>query len=224
MSELRVGLIPARAGSRGLTGKNMKTLGGKPLLAWTIESALQAGIFNEIWVSSDSDEILQVAMDFGVSAHLRSKETSSDSAPASAVVREFLSFRELTDQDLICYLQPTSPFRSSKSIVAAFDLQEKTEGSVVGVRPVRDHPQKLVILNEFDVLQAPSFVHSSPTANRQELGDFFYPNGSVYLFTVEDFQVWSDIPIFGSCPLVMSELESLDIDSGFDFEICERFA
>lgn len=121
-----IGLITARKGSKRLPGKNMMLLGGKPLIQWTIEAALESKL-DVVAVSTDSGEIIDLCHDFGVGVRLRPLELCQDDTPHWAVV-EYHFF----DSNVIL-LQPTSPFRTSEDINNAIKISEEKHGSVVSI-------------------------------------------------------------------------------------------
>ena len=128
-------IIPARAGSKRLPGKNMIDLGGRPLIAWTIEAAKKSGIFEHIFVSSDSGQIIKMAIPFGVGVHVRPPHWATGEASMLPVwVTDFLN--GIPWHGATMFLQPTSPFRTSEDVVAAWEVyRASTIKSLVSVRP-----------------------------------------------------------------------------------------
>src|SRR5688500_9327671 len=112
-------LIPARGGSKGLPGKNTRALRGKPLIAWTIDAARQAGIFDRVLVSTDSSEIADVARRYGALVPFtRPAEIAADETPMRDVIRHTLVAETAAglEPEIIVLLQPTSPLRSAEDI------------------------------------------------------------------------------------------------------------
>jgi CMP-N-acetylneuraminic acid synthetase len=219
-----VALIPARGGSKGIPGKNMKEIRGKTLVRMTIEAAQESKVFDEIWVSSDESKILQHALGFGVGTHLRSNDASSDVATANDAVSDFLNSETKGPLTTLCYLQPTSPFRTGKSIRAAIELhRSKNFSPVIGVKYATELPEKLFIRLENGNLR--SFLHGETSnINRQETPEYLYPNGSIYVFRIHDFHSADKFPIIGAVPFLMNQLESLDIDSYEDLLIARKLS
>ena len=117
-------IIPARSGSKGLVDKNIKLLDGKPLIAYSIEAALQSGVFDMVMVSTDSEKYAEIAWNYGAQVpFLRSAETSSDTASSWDAVAEVIeNYRKLgTVFDTFMLLQPTSPLRTAQNIREAYD-------------------------------------------------------------------------------------------------------
>ena len=132
-----IAIIPARSGSKGLKDKNIKELCGKPLFAYSIEAALKSSCFDEVMVSTDSEKYAEIARRYGASVpFLRSVSTSSDIASSWDMVDEVLAgYRDLGREfETFCLLQPTSPLRTAKDIIAAYKLyNDKASFSVVSV-------------------------------------------------------------------------------------------
>lgn len=130
----------------------------------------------------------------------------------------------LRPQDVIVYLQPTSPFRSHAHVDGALDLLlEENAGCVVGVKAATEHPAKLLVRRD-DGLLYPGFLDADTSGNRQDLQNFYYPNGSIYAFTVESFHRAGGFPIDGSLPYLMGPRDSIDIDVADDLEIARGVA
>ena len=131
-----IAIIPARSGSKGLVDKNIKELQGKPLIAYSIEAALQSGFFDEVMVSTDSDVYAYIAKEWGAQVpFLRSAEMASDSAGSWDTVREVLDrYKALGKEfDTVCLLQPTSPLRTQEDIRNAYQIyQNKNAKAVIG--------------------------------------------------------------------------------------------
>ena len=117
---MKIAIIPARGGSKRLPGKNIKLLGGKPLIAWTIEAAIKSNIFDHIFVSTDSEEIASVSRDYGAKVpFLRPAELASDTATTNDVVTHLVEWFEKEynkEVTTVAILQPTSPLRNAQHI------------------------------------------------------------------------------------------------------------
>ena len=220
-----LGLIPARAGSKGVSKKNMRLVGSQTLLERAVASALRSNSLDQLWVSSDSSEILEIATAKGVFAHLRSSETASDEATAAQVIEEFIAHLRADLKDVIVYLQPTSPFRTSTSIEESVQLFfDQGQLPVVSVTPMKQHPAKALRLLTNGRVGPAALDGQVPGANRQILPEYLYPNGAIYVFTVADFLASKDVPLSGAVPYLMSQIESMDIDTETDLFISERLS
>ena len=128
----KICIIPARAGSKRIKNKNLKEMAGKPLIAWTIECAIDSGMFDEIILSTDSEEILDVGSAYGLpEVGLRPSSLSGDYATAADVIGHYVS---KNDGSRLCYLQPTSPLRTSGDVISSYNLMENNNAySVISV-------------------------------------------------------------------------------------------
>lgn len=216
-----IAIIPARSGSKGLKDKNIKLLNGKPLMAYTIEAALQSKKFSTVMVSTDSEQYAQIAREWGAEVpFLRLAESSSDIASSWSVVREVLSmYKDLHQEfDCLALLQPTTPLREASEIVAGFKLmEEKQAGAVVSVCEA-EHSLTL-----YNTLPADhSFVGflTSPEQYARQMGDTYYRlNGALYISRVDHFQSHQSIYDENCYALIMPQEHSIDIDSQFDFSL-----
>ena len=183
-------IIPARGGSKGVPNKNIKSLGGKPLLWYTFESARISGLFNEIVLSTDSEEIAEIGKSIGLHVPFpRPAEFSSDQSKSIDVVNhclEELEKREL-NYDAVFLLQPTSPFREPNSLLKALNILEtKNADSLVSVRRVPHHfnPHWLFEADENNLLKIAT-GETELISRRQDLPDAFYRDGQIYLTKVD---------------------------------------
>ena len=138
----RIAVIPARSGSKGLKDKNIKELNGKPLIAYSIECANNSGMFDKVFVSTDSQKYADIAIRYGADASfLRSEENSGDTAGSWDVVREVVErLKEQGEEyDEIMLLQATSPLRNSDDIVNAINLLHERKGNAVVSLTECDH-------------------------------------------------------------------------------------
>lgn len=136
-----IALVPAKGYSERLTRKNLRPLGGRPLLAWTVEVAQAAGIFSAVWVSSESDEVLDLARDLGANALLRPGELAQPDATVSDVILH--TRRALEHSGPITVLVPSSPFRSAFRLTAAWDKFRllPRAGALISLRPLEHPPE-----------------------------------------------------------------------------------
>lgn len=215
-------IIPARGGSKRLPGKNIKLLDGRPLIAWTVEAALQSKVFVETIVSTDDPAIAQVAQRFG--AHvpgLRPAHLATDTAGSVDVVLQVLEDYEAAQGavDGVMLLQPTSPFRSVQSIRQAVSLFEgSNRRSVVSVSTAAAHPAWSFRL-EGDSLE-PFLGWEALTSRSQDLQPAYALNGSIYLISPDALRQEKRFVGPGVLPLVIAEpIESLDIDTPDDWAL-----
>jgi CMP-N,N'-diacetyllegionaminic acid synthase len=217
-----IAIIPARSGSKGLKDKNIKLLNGKPLIAYTIEAAIMSGMFDEVFVSTDSERYAEIAMEYGANVpFLRSEAQSSDITSSWDVVSEVLKrFRKLgNDFDIFALLQPTSPLRTSNDIVAAFKIMSKRQANaVVAVCEVDHSPLWCNSLPEDGSLCG--FLDKElVTKSRQQLKTFFRINGALYIVNASYFNSANNIYEEKCYAYVMEKSKSIDIDDQIDFDI-----
>lgn len=220
-----IALIPAREGSKGVVRKNMRTIAGTPLIAFTIQAALNSRFVDQVYLSSDSDEILAFGKNSGVRLIHRPSEFASDTASAIDVVKHFLGeipSQLVEENPYILYLQPTSPLRSAKHIdMAMQQMMDQSAHTLVSVVEMAKSPYKSFLIDIDGRLQS-IFDEKMSNACRQELPKAYIPNGAIYVFRVSDFLERNGFPSNGGIPFVMSEADSLDIDTEEDIEYLVR--
>jgi len=218
-------IIPARGGSKGISGKNIRPLCGRPLIAWTIEAARQSNSLSQIIVSTDDSEIAHIAQAWGAEVpFLRPAELARDDTPGFATVLHTIEWIETTFQyqpDLIILLQPTSPLRTAQDIQAAIRLHyEKGADSVVSICPVHQHPFWMKQLDEEGRMR--DFIAQiQPVSNRQDLSSVYALNGAIYLArrdVLKQRKTWYTERTYG---YVMPAERSLDIDTLWDWRLVE---
>jgi len=221
-----LGVIPARGGSKGVPRKNIRALGGKPLIAYTIEAAAASKRPTRTIVSTEDEEIARVAREVGGDVpFVRPAKLSTDEAKAIPVIQHALSAVEEqengTPYDGVMMLQPTTPFRTSEDIDAAVDLLETTGAdSVISVVDVGGHHPARMKYIEGNRLIDPPFCEEYENQPRQELSPMYIRNGAIYLtrreilqsgsFKGRDCRAWA-----------MPAERSINIDTMLDFKYAE---
>jgi len=215
-------IIPARGGSKGLPGKNIKLLGGVPLICHTIKAALDSNLIDRVIVSTENDEIASIAKNCGAEVpFMRSIDLASDT---SMVMDSYLQVVDMITKEnskpieSFVALLPTVPLRTSKDIDKAIQIfNDKNANSVISVveasTPVYWHRSisKEGILENF----LPEF---NALKNRQELKKTYLPNGAVYVFRTEVLRSTREYYTSKTYPYIMPKERSADIDDNFDFE------
>ncbi|MCR4419327.1 MAG: acylneuraminate cytidylyltransferase family protein [Clostridia bacterium] len=222
-----LGLIPARAGSKGLPGKNLRRLAGKPLIVHTIEAALGSGVLDYLLVSTDSSEIASVAAAAGAAVpFLRPAHLATDEAKGIAVVHHAMAWCESAGMRFswVMVLQPTSPLRSPEDIRNACSLMvERQAEAVVSVCEVDHHPWLSNTLPEDGCMDG--FLRPEVrSANRQELPKYYRLNGAIYLADwgfIRSREHWYGPRTYA---YVMPKERSVDIDDAVDFALAEVLA
>lgn len=213
-------IIPARGGSKGIPRKNIKLLAGKPLIAWTIEEAKKSKYIDRLILSSEDDEIIRVAKEWGCEVpFVRPKELAEDDTPGiEPVLHVINTLPEI--YDYVCLLQPTSPLRKGSDIDRAMAMCIKNNSnSCVSVTEVTEHPYLMYTTNE-DKL-SPLFPNMDIN-RRQDLPKIFKLNGAIYFAAVN--QVLNEKRLVNDKTLgyVMAKEFSIDIDNNIDFELCNN--
>ena len=216
-------VIPARSGSKGLRDKNIRNLCGKPLMAYTVEAALKSGEFDEVMVSTDSEQYAAIARKCGANVpFLRSAETASDTASSWDMVDEVLArYAAIGNSfDTFCLLQPTSPLRTKEDIQGAYNLfREKARFAVVSVCETEHSPLWCGQLPDDGELNG--FLNMENMKRRQDAGKFYRLNGAIYIVDTERFKCEKHLYRKGSYAFIMEQKHSIDIDTELDFRIAE---
>ena len=217
-------VIPARGGSKGVPGKNIKDLNGKPLIAYTIEAAVSSGIFERTIVSTDSREIADVAVSYGAEVpFLRPADISGDLVSSDDVILHALAYFEQHGAlyKEVCKLQPTSPMRNGKHLQEAYRLFcERRADFLVSVCECEHSPLWAGTIG--DDLSLDDFIsEEAKRACRQDLPIYYRLNGAIYMGKVEQFCVNQSFLGKNSVAYIMSQEDSVDIDSQLDFELAK---
>ncbi len=221
----RIAIIPARSGSKGFKDKNIYPLMGKPLIAYTIERALESKRFEKVFVSTDSPKYADISIRYGADASfLRSEENSSDTAGSWDVVREVIEHFERNGirYDDIMLLQATSPLRSVEDIVGAVQMMnEKQAESVVSITEMEHSPLWSDVLPE-DCCMDHFAENEYIDMPRQLIPKYYRQNGAIYLITRKELD---RTPMFrkNAYGYVMPKERSVDIDDRIDFLIAETY-
>lgn len=218
-----VAIVPARAGSKRLPGKNMLPLAGKPLVQWTLDAAIQSGVIDLTLVTSDDKGVLDVAHDQGLMAVPRPLELATDTATTINVVLHALHHLEsqgYTAQRVIL-LQPTSPLRTAADIKAAVTRMDQTGAtSVVSVCAMGHSPLWANTLPDDGSMDdfLPADLHGKRS---QDLPTYYRLNGAVYLTTVQALRNQNSFFASPCFALIMDRQHSTDIDTADDLAFAE---
>ena len=216
-------IIPARSGSKGVKDKNIRLLGGKPLMAWSIEAALGSGKFDEVMVSTDSERYAAIAREHGASVpFLRSAVTASDTASSNDMISEVLEEYQKRGRefDTYCLLQPTSPLRTAEDIRRAYALYEQKKAlAVVSVCEAEHTPLWCGQLPP--TLELEGFLPRAEAQRRQDIQKFYRLNGAIYIVDTRKFKTDPFPYQKGGYAYVMDRERSVDIDTELDFRLAE---
>jgi CMP-N,N'-diacetyllegionaminic acid synthase len=214
-------LIPARGGSKGVPGKNVRPAGGKPLVAWTVEAAKASRYVDRVILSSDDAAIAEAAAKFGCEVpFVRPAELATDKADSMSVVRHALG--ALPERyDLLLLLQPTSPLRTAADIDAALEqcLQGETQTCVSVCEP--DKSPYWMMTMPADRTVQPLFPPEQVPARRQDAPPIFALNGAIYIAPTPHLAAGGGFVIKGTIGYVMPKERSLDIDTELDLRLAD---
>ena len=223
-----IAVIPARGGSKRLFRKNLIQLGGIPLIAWSIRAAKRSGVFLDILVSTDDQEIAEAAVTHGARVSwMRPAELASDTASVVEVMLYDLDRYQATacaPIDAVMLLQPTSPYRRPSTIRRAVEIFLDSKGaSVVGVSPAKSHPLWCLVADREGNMK-PYLNEGGLTLRSQDLPPAYEVNGSVYLTDAKFLRNSRSIYTTPFRPVVIEDpVESIDIDTPFDWKVAEAF-
>ncbi len=216
-----IAIITARGGSKRIPRKNIKEFCGKPIIEYSIEAALQSGLFEEVMVSTDDAEIAKIAQAAGAQVpFMRSSANAGDYAGTDDVLMEvLLAYRELGREfDTFCCIYPTAPFVTAQKLQKAMGLLEQAD-SVMPVVAFSFPPQRCMILNEAGELRMKWPEHARTRS--QDLEPYYHDCGQFYCCRTAPFMEYKTTDLPHMVPMIMSELEVQDIDNQDDWEIAE---
>ncbi|AUD01360.1 pseudaminic acid cytidylyltransferase [Spirosoma pollinicola] len=217
-----IAIITARGGSKRIPRKNIRPFLGKPILAYVIDAAQQSGLFDEVMVSTDDDEIAAIARQYGASVpFFRNAETADDYATTAQVLHEVLSQYEQQGLvfDYACCLYPTAPFVTPQLLRHALTtLTDRQFDSVYPVQPFSFPIQRAVLLRDAKVQW---FQPEHALTRSQDLEPAYHDAGQFYFFQVKSFQRSQRLISDNSGGIIISELEAHDIDNEIDWQVAE---
>ncbi len=229
VSDLKIiGIIPARAGSKRLPGKNVRLLHGLPLIAWTLRAARLSGVFHDIIVSTDTEVIAEVARAHGGKVPwIRPPHLAEDASSSLEVLLHAVQAWERDSKDradAVCLLQPTSPFRRPKTLCRAVERFKEAGGkTVVGVSPAATHPAWCMTLSQQGHLEA--LDPDGLRLGSQDLPPVYAANGSLYLVSRNHLLAEQSLYTKPTLAVITSDpVEALDIDTPLDWVVAEYYA
>ena len=215
-------IIPARGGSKRIPRKNIKPFMGKPIIAYSIEAALNSGVFDEVMVSTDDEEIAGVARQYGASVpFLRSAETSNDYATTVDVLLEVVNkYKEQgKDFDTICCLYSTAPFVTADRLKeASFQINDTIDACFTIVQ--YSYPiQRSLRINEANCVEMKFPEHLK--SRTQDLEKVYHDAGQFYFVKTDALVKEKTVWCKRTAPLILSELEVQDLDTLTDWQLAE---
>ena len=218
-----IAIITARGGSKRIPRKNIKEFCGKPIINYSIEAALGSGIFDEVMVSTDDEEIAEIAKAAGAKVpFFRSAETSSDTATTADVLLEVLDEYEKRGQSFEygCCIYPTAPFITGRKLKEAMDeLVKSGAESIVPMQEFSYPPQRGLFIDDKGLVK---MLHPEyATTRSQDLQKQYHECGQFYIFRNDAFRIQKDTTMEKSIPYIIDPVESQDIDNESDWLLAE---
>lgn len=215
-------LIPARGGSKGIPDKNIKPLNGRPLIYYTLDAACTVASPDNICVSTDSDAIIRIVREYGIDVPFkRPADLSTDTAGSYEVILHAIDFYEQRGMqyDRIVLLQPTSPFRTGIHIREALYLYEPDLDMVASVKMAHANPYFNLFEENTDGFLFRSKLGSF--TRRQDCPVVYEFNGAIYIMNVQSLKIKSHTTFTRIRKYVMSDVDSIDIDTKADWMLAE---
>ncbi|MEN7552012.1 pseudaminic acid cytidylyltransferase [Rapidithrix thailandica] len=218
----KLAIIPARGGSKRIPRKNIKPFLGKPILAYSIESALKSALFDEVMVSTDDEEIAGLAKSHGAEVpFLRSKKNADDYATTAEVLLEVIEQYEQQGVvfDFACCIYPTAPLLTERTLQEALDKLLK--GKYDTVFPIVPFGYPVWRGLEIDCEKVKMVWPEHLNSRSQDLPPVYHDAGQFYWLNLEKFKVSKQLFTNNSGSIVLSELQVQDIDNHTDWQIAE---
>jgi len=213
-------IIPARGGSKRLPGKNVRPLAGKPMIVWSIQAALKCKYIDTLLVTSDDQEILDIAHDYGAECLQRPSHLSTDEAGTTDVVIHAVASLS-REYDYVVLMQPTSPLRTATHVKEAIEeLMKKPSDSIISVTKTEHSPLWSNVLPADGSMK--EFLPEDIVGKRsQDLDTYYRLNGALYIIETKRFLATKSLFSEKSYAYVMTEEMSVDIDTVYDFIYAE---
>lgn len=217
-----IAIITARGGSKRIPRKNIKEFCGKPIIAYSIEAALGAGVFDEVMVSTDDEEIKEIAIKYGARVpFLRSENTSTENTMTNEVLIEVLGEYEKLGQafDYFCCIYPTAPFLTADRLREGMNklIDEKVD-TVIPVVQFSFPPQRCFVIRDEKV----AFLYPENAQVRsQDLEPQYHDVGQFYCINTKNFLKHKVLIMNETMPVIMDEMEVQDIDNFSDWKLAE---
>lgn len=215
-------LIPARSGSKGVKDKNIHPFRGIPLMAHTIQSAIESQICDEVFVCTDSEEYALIAQKYGANVpFLRSQENASDTSKSiDCILESIQNYKQIGKTfEILLFLQPTSPLRNAKHIKEAYQLFLSCHyQSLASVCKIKEHP---IFMRQISNHTLTPILHTPSTIRRQDLQDLYRINGAIYLNLISTLTPQTSLND-NSIGYIMKQSDSLDIDTPLVCKVFKR--
>ena len=217
----RIAIIPARSGSKGLKDKNIIDLCGKPLIAYSIEAALETGLFDHVIVSTDSEHYAEIAQHYGAAVMRRGEALSNDKATTFMVLEDILKYKLTESIDYFVLLQPTSPLRTSKHITEAIEKFEAKIENFDFLVSMKEAEHAKVLVNPIDDDESLKYFDTDFSNYRGQGYKDYFPNGAIFIAKPDSYLEQNHF--FGAkvVSYIMSAEDSVDIDGALDLVVAK---
>lgn len=221
-----LGVIPARGGSKGLPGKNIRVVGGKPLIVWTIDRALSSKYLDAVIVNTDDRNIADIAIQYGADVpFLRPEDLAGDRTPMIDVIKHTVQYYRTINRgfDFIALLEPTSPLRKEDDIDQAIqqlvDRENEADGLVSVGEVHLEHPSIMKTIKKGKIA---SYEHNAGMiTRRQELDTVYFPYGVIYLVKTEKLIEHGTFYLQNTIPYFIERWQNYEVDDIYDFMCIE---
>jgi len=214
----KIAIIPARSGSKGLVNKNILMLLDKPILAYTIEAAIQSEKFIKVIVSTDSLEYKEIAEKYGAEVVMRGEELSNDSATSYMVIKDILGKNLGIEYDYFMLLQPTSPFRNYQHINESIEKFEKNISNYDFLVSMTETSKASTLIKPIEEDESLKYYDLDFSNYKRQNYKEYYPNGAIFIGKNKEYLERKHFFGKKSLAYFMNKADSIDIDDRLDFE------
>ncbi len=218
----RIAIIPARSGSKGLKDKNIIDLCGKPLIAYSIEAALETSLFDHVIVSTDSEHYAEIAQHYGAEVMMRGEALSNDKATTFMVLEDILKNRLQESIDYFVLLQPTSPLRTSKHITEAIEKFESKIEHFDFLVSMKEAEHAKVLVNPIDDDESLKYFDTDFSNYRRQGYKDYSPNGAIFIAKPDSYLEQKHFFGVKALSYIMSAEDSVDIDGALDLVVAKE--
>lgn len=214
----KIAIIPARSGSKGLKNKNIIELCGKPLMAYSIEAAIESSLFSRVIVTTDSVEYGQIAAEYGAEVVYREESVSNDTASTYMVLENLFDKIE-PDFDYFVLLQPTSPMRSAKHIREAVNMFEAGYMNFDFLVSLKEAEYANILVKPVGEDKSLRFFDTDFSDYKRQKFKEYSPNGAIFIAKKEEYIKRKHFFGARSMAYFMNKMDSVDIDDEIDYRI-----
>ncbi|MBF1608430.1 MAG: acylneuraminate cytidylyltransferase family protein [Prevotella sp.] len=212
----RLAIIPARSGSKGLKDKNIIELCGKPLIAYSIEAAVNTNLFDRVIVSTDSEFYAKISRQYGAEVLMRGEELSNDNSTTYMVLEDILKNKILDTYDYFVLLQPTSPMRNAQHIIEAVEKFEQKFKRFDFLVSMKESEHAKVLVNPIDEDESLKFFDTNFSNYRRQGYKDYSPNGAIFIAKPDSYLKQKHFFGARSLAYIMQAKDSVDIDGPID--------